>query len=562
MPRSEESAPRWPLGHRILLQLGFAEAVDRPEVAFTSFAQIRMLLVLSATVALGLCYLLAIGMVNSGLGWQSTPTLTLFVLRSVPLLNGVSPLAPAFLAMACVYAWSVSRMARLYEVHALSRMALTDGLEDLVSTPIRAVPIPGTRWRPRSEGFTRTERTALNSILRPCTGPGYLAVLGANLFLPVVLAVLKPPSTLERGPETMLLFATIALCVVLIGATIAQLLQYWWALGKLLRRITAHPLRGSFSRVSPFARRSIDERISRTPLDLLRFAGAAVQFGDLLKSSGAPRPHRVAGDVPARRPGRRRRRSATTSQCCGSEPGHREERDGLAPGPRGARGGAANDGTPRARLRGKARRGRGAGQGRGESEGRARGSGREGPPEGERGASDEDAPGDDAPSEKPSSGLEGRRRRLRGGGLALHRRRAPRLCEAEEFVATVVTLLVERHVRQFHHFLYGLTACVLLLLAAFGSYSFEPHRLLLTCLWGVTGTVVVSGLYVFVGLDRNTLLSLVAGTAPGRVTLDAALVVRLATWVGVPLLGIAAAQYPEVANALGRLVEPFTHVLR
>jgi hypothetical protein len=117
-------------------------------------------------------------------------------------------------------------------------------------------------------------------------------------------------------------------------------------------------------------------------------------------------------------------------------------------------------------------------------------------------------------------------------------------------------------VRQFQHFAYGLTASVLLLLAAFGSYAFEPHRLLLTCLWGVTGTVIISGLYVFVGLDRNTLLSLVAGTAPGRVTLDAALVVRLATWVGVPLLGIAAAQYPEVANALGRVIEPFTHVLR
>ena len=132
-------------------------------MAFTSFAQIRMLLVLSGTVALGLCYLLAIGIVNSGLGWQCTPTLTLFVLRSVPLLNGVSPLAPAFLAMACVYAWSVSRMARLYEVHALSRMALSDGLADLVSTPIRAVLYPRYKAEAASDGFTRTERAALNS---------------------------------------------------------------------------------------------------------------------------------------------------------------------------------------------------------------------------------------------------------------------------------------------------------------------------------------------------------------------------------------------------------------
>jgi hypothetical protein len=38
--------------------------------------------------------------------------------------------------------------------------------------------------------------------------------------------------------------------------------------------------------------------------------------------------------------------------------------------------------------------------------------------------------------------------------------------------------------------------------------------------WGVTGAVVLAGLYVFVGLDRNTLLSLVAGTSPGHVTLE------------------------------------------
>ncbi len=66
---------------------------------------------------------------------------------------------------------------------------------------------------------------------------------------------------------------------------------------------------------------------------------------------------------------------------------------------------------------------------------------------------------------------------------------------------------------------------------------------------------------MFIQLDRNTLLSLVSGTSPGKVTFDASFVLHLATWVGVPLLGLAAAQYPEVANALGAVLEPFRRAL-
>jgi hypothetical protein len=84
----------------------------------------------------------------------------------------------------------------------------------------------------------------------------------------------------------------------------------------------------------------------------------------------------------------------------------------------------------------------------------------------------------------------------------------------------------------------------------------------LTFIWVIVGTVVVVGLFVYVELDRNALVSRLAGTAPGHMTLDGALALRIVAWVIVPLLGVAAAQYPDLANALFRAVEPFARALR
>jgi hypothetical protein len=109
---------------------------------------------------------------------------------------------------------------------------------------------------------------------------------------------------------------------------------------------------------------------------------------------------------------------------------------------------------------------------------------------------------------------------------------------------------------------YTLTASALLLLLAFSGYPFEPRRLLLTCLWAIVCSVVLAGLSVFLEIDRNSLLSRIAGTEPGKLTWDGAFFVRVLTWGLVPLLSVAAVQYPDLANSLFRLAEPLTRALR
>ena len=107
-----------------------------------------------------------------------------------------------------------------------------------------------------------------------------------------------------------------------------------------------------------------------------------------------------------------------------------------------------------------------------------------------------------------------------------------------------------------------MTSSALLLLVAIVSYPFQPQRLLLTWIWVVVGSVVLAGLFVYVELDRNALLSRIAGTTPGHLTLNGALLFRVLSWGIVPLLGVAAAQYPDFASTLFHWLEPFTRALR
>jgi hypothetical protein len=135
------------------------------------------------------------------------------------------------------------------------------------------------------------------------------------------------------------------------------------------------------------------------------------------------------------------------------------------------------------------------------------------------------------------------------------------LRSAQTFVATVVTLIVHSHVRQFRHFVAVTTLCSLLLLLAVCSYPFEPHRLMLTLIWVVVLSVAGAGLWIFIQMDRNTLISHVSGTSPDEVTFDGSLLLRVFAWTVVPLLSVAAAQYPEFANILFRIVSPFARAL-
>ena len=87
---------------------------------------------------------------------------------------------------------------------------------------------------------------------------------------------------------------------------------------------------------------------------------------------------------------------------------------------------------------------------------------------------------------------------------------------------------------------------LLLMLLAVISYPFQPTDLLLLYNWSIILAFVALTLVVFVQIDRDTVLSLLSGTTPGRVTWNRAFVYRILTYVILPVSALLGAQFPDV----------------
>ena len=606
-------------------------SASRQAAARTSCAQLGLVALFAFGLACLFAYLLndatfEAANADVALNTQNAvPALTLLVLRTVSLGNGVSPAAPALLCLASVYMWAVGRMARLAAAHGVSRISPNDKDSDLVSTPLRLVLFPShDPAAPSSEnfeggpppadgGFTRVERAVANAVWRPIAGPLYVSSAIVVIVVPLLLFALKPLATVEVRAGTWLLGGGLVVSTSLIGITLIQLVRYWLALEHLLKRTMAHPLGPALSSARAFARESVDDQLSRSPNDLLRLAACSEHFGEVIDSARAHERidlRRVAGaDDPvdlvklraeletarnaaldaasARAHATTADASARLGQCvieaaaavtrvlqyawkgqagvfwpdteavtervplaqaAGDETANRpqvmadatEQRAGPRPArevPSGTQALAHPEQrltpplpTPRHALAQRAAR-----------------------PE------EPTAPAQRAASAASTSEV---RDALAAAGWQFGPGELAWLRDCQAFVATVVALIVSRYVRQFRYFLYAMTASIALLLLALASYPFEPHRLLLSCSWGVVGSVVGTGLWIFIEVDRNTVISRLNGTDPGKVTLNGALALRVMAWVILPVLGVAATTYPDIANMLYRIVEPFVRALR
>lgn len=629
LPAHRLPTPTPPRGFRrsVLLCFGVLSPRERQDVARISFAQLRLLTGVTLVLVgifVGILLVDTAAVMELPAPWRvwewstwrneaTLQRLTLYVQRTFQLTSGVSPSAPSLLCMVCVYVWAAGRMARLSLAHSISRASPADGETDLVSTPIRLILYP--RYAAVSSatdaGFTEVERDVLNAIWRPLTGRYYVVAAITLAFFPVVLFTLKTFSTLEGASGTAFLGFGLALCTSLVGVTLVQLVQYWFALERLLKRTLEHPLGSAFADIPAFARDSVEDQISRSPDEILRWSACARQFEDLERSSGAVASSAIGGHThPLSRLSRelRDRRAAALSgekassfrsilmeseppvvASTASKPAVDVRRAGLEAAlarqvvraasvitklleevwAAKAREPEVEQERP-ARISGQVElsflqstgtgtlalasdfKPWGPGSGRGmETQAVASLSASSTPPPASSSAPKRSEPSIPASRDAISPVVEN----YSAADVAWLR-------SAQVFSATVVTLLIHRHLRQFRYFLQVTTGCALLLLLALTSYAFEPYRLLLTFIWVVMLSVVVTGLGIFVSIDRNTLVSHIAGSPPDRLTWNGALLVRVVGWVVMPLLGVAAAQYPQLANLLGELVGPFARALR
>jgi flagellar biosynthesis protein FlhB len=96
---------------------------------------------------------------------------------------------------------------------------------------------------------------------------------------------------------------------------------------------------------------------------------------------------------------------------------------------------------------------------------------------------------------------------------------------------------------------------LLLMLLAVTSYPFQPRNEFLFFNWVVILSFIGTVFWIFVQMDRDTVLSLLNGTNPGQINFSRELMLRTLLYVAVPLLALLGAQFPE---SLRQILSLFT----
>jgi hypothetical protein len=133
---------------------------------------------------------------------------------------------------------------------------------------------------------------------------------------------------------------------------------------------------------------------------------------------------------------------------------------------------------------------------------------------------------------------------------------------AEDFVAMRSATFISHVLYHLRELMTAALVGALLLVAALAAYPFHPPRFIDVCSLLVVASVAIGGLVVIVRLERNEILSRLAGTPPGRVSFNFNFVSELLVYVVVPVLALVATLVPEVSDQLGAWLDPLRRALR
>ncbi len=117
--------------------------------------------------------------------------------------------------------------------------------------------------------------------------------------------------------------------------------------------------------------------------------------------------------------------------------------------------------------------------------------------------------------------------------------------QAEEFVVGRIINFLAVVFPSLQNLGYFVLTGLLLMLLAVTSYPFQPRNEFLFFNWVVILSFIATVFWIFVQMDRDTVLSLLNDTNPGQINLSRELVLRTLLYVAVPLMALLGAQFPE-----------------
>ena len=129
--------------------------------------------------------------------------------------------------------------------------------------------------------------------------------------------------------------------------------------------------------------------------------------------------------------------------------------------------------------------------------------------------------------------------------------------DAREFLDQVEEFIVSRLINflavvfpSLQNLGFFVLAGLLLMLLAVTSYPFQPRNEFLFFNWIVILIFIGTVFWIFVQMERDTVLSLLNDTNPGQIHFSRELVLRILLYVAVPLLALLGAQFPESVQQL------------
>jgi hypothetical protein len=135
------------------------------------------------------------------------------------------------------------------------------------------------------------------------------------------------------------------------------------------------------------------------------------------------------------------------------------------------------------------------------------------------------------------------------------------LLAAEDNVALHISLLIrELDVHLFAH-LAAVVAGIVSLVLAITIYPFQTKQLMMTATWSVTAAAMAVVFWVLVSMERDNILSRLAGTTPGQINFNFSFLTRLGQVI-VPLVVLLASQFSSVRIIVSEALNIVSLVVR
>jgi hypothetical protein len=131
---------------------------------------------------------------------------------------------------------------------------------------------------------------------------------------------------------------------------------------------------------------------------------------------------------------------------------------------------------------------------------------------------------------------------------------------AEEFVALRYVAYAQYTCGQLTYLAFSLAAVFILGVLSVESYPFETHRgmdWIMTLIFVIVGIIFIR---VFAGMERDSILSRLSATEPGKLSVEFYL--HLATYGALPLFALIAAHFPSIGNFLFSWIRPGLQSIR